>query len=171
MSLLKKIIKITILFSVLTLLITFNSSLVTSPVNAENTTIISSDVRCLAKAIYHEARDQSITGKIAVGLVVLNRTEHYEYPNTVCGVVFHSMKRGSCQFSWACKKNKPINEKSKEWVDSVKLAEKLINNTEKYQNLAPGALYFHAKHVSPNWSRRLKYITTIGDHKFYRGRT
>ena len=45
------------------------------------------EVRCLAENIYFEARNQSIPGQIAVALVVLNRVEHPNFPNTVCGVV------------------------------------------------------------------------------------
>ena len=42
---------------------------------------------CLAKNIYFEAGNQSKAGRLAVGLVTLNRVEMREYPDTICGVV------------------------------------------------------------------------------------
>jgi len=46
------------------------------------------EIYCLAQNIYFEAGNQPLAGKIAVSQVVLNRVEHYAYPDTVCGVVY-----------------------------------------------------------------------------------
>ena len=48
---------------------------------------IQDELDCLAKNIYFEARGESLTGKIAVANVTMNRVEHHKYPSTVCGVV------------------------------------------------------------------------------------
>ena len=42
--------------------------------------------KCLADALYFEARGESVAGQLAVGLVIFNRVEHPKYPDTVCGV-------------------------------------------------------------------------------------
>jgi spore germination cell wall hydrolase CwlJ-like protein len=47
----------------------------------------SQDIQCLARNIYYEAGSEPEEGKVAVGLVTLNRTNTPNYPNTVCGVV------------------------------------------------------------------------------------
>ena len=48
-------------------------------------------MHCLAKNIYFEARGESTQGKVAVANVVLNRVDHYHYPNNICGVVYLSL--------------------------------------------------------------------------------
>ena len=47
-------------------------------------------VVCLAKNAYFEARNQSILSQIAVSQVVMNRVQHEDFPNTVCGVVYEA---------------------------------------------------------------------------------
>ena len=44
--------------------------------------------RCLATAIYFEARGEPIRGQIAVGQVILNRVRSPQFPQTICGVVY-----------------------------------------------------------------------------------
>ena len=45
------------------------------------------DIQCLARNIYYESANESEEGKVAVGLVTLNRANNPNYPNSVCGVV------------------------------------------------------------------------------------
>jgi hypothetical protein len=61
-----------------------------------------SDVTCLAKAVYYEARGESAEGQAAVAQVVINRTHRRSYPSNVCGVVFQGERQGGCQFSFVC---------------------------------------------------------------------
>src|SRR6202035_861944 len=59
--------------------------------------------KCLAEAVYFEARGEAVRGQIAVAQVVMNRAFSGYYPNTVCGVVFQITHRHfACQFSFAC---------------------------------------------------------------------
>ena len=46
--------------------------------------------KCLAEAVYFEARGEAVRGQIAVAQVVMNRVFSGYYPNTVCGVVFQN---------------------------------------------------------------------------------
>jgi spore germination cell wall hydrolase CwlJ-like protein len=46
-----------------------------------------SDLDCLARNIYYEAGSESIEGKVAVGLVTINRSNSGKFPATICGVV------------------------------------------------------------------------------------
>ena len=145
-----------------------NSAMLRNVVASDRISEINSDTRCLAETLYYEARNQSRQGKLAVGMVVLNRAASSKFPNNICGVVYQSMKRGTCQFSWACKNRNHINEHNKEWRDSVVLAKLLIQDEKKYRNIAPGALFFHNTSVKPNWAERLTPVSTIGSHIFYR---
>lgn len=45
------------------------------------------DLDCLAKNIFYESGSESREGKIAVGMVTINRALHPNFPNTICGVV------------------------------------------------------------------------------------
>ena len=59
--------------------------------------------KCLANAIYFEARSESLRGQAAVAQVVLNRVRNPAYPNSICGVVYQNDNwRNRCQFSFAC---------------------------------------------------------------------
>lgn len=130
--------------------------------------------RCLAKAIYFEARNQSLEGKLAVVAVVLNRVKIGIHPNSICEVV-----HDGCQFSWNCdntKKYDPAKHKKKEereaWEDALELAKLSIiaYNNGDFKDVTFGATYFHAKYVKPYWSRwkKLERTVRIEDHIFYR---
>lgn len=45
------------------------------------------DLECLAKNIYYEAASEPEEGKVAVGLVTINRSNHAGFPSSICGVV------------------------------------------------------------------------------------
>ena len=64
-------------------------------------TVNQRELTCLAENIYHEAAGESLAGKMAVGLVTLNRVRSGKFAKTVCGVV-NQRVGGSCQFSWRC---------------------------------------------------------------------
>jgi spore germination cell wall hydrolase CwlJ-like protein len=111
---------------------------------------------CLAKNIYHEARGESLRGKLAVAKVTLNRVASGKFRNTICGVVY---QRG--QFSWTRTKYKPILDKQA-WTDSLHIAKLVILNPEL--STTP-AMYYHNLKVKPRW--RLERTDKIGNHIFY----
>ena len=45
------------------------------------------DVDCLARNIFYEAGSEPLEGKVAVGMVTINRTQDERYPQSICGVV------------------------------------------------------------------------------------
>lgn len=57
-------------------------------VNKLTTPVLSyQDIQCLARNIYYEAGSEPEEGKVAVGLVTINRANTPNYPGTICGVV------------------------------------------------------------------------------------
>ena len=52
--------------------------------------------KCLANAVYFEARDEPVRAQIAVAQVVLNRVFSPFYPNDVCGVVYQNASAIIC---------------------------------------------------------------------------
>tara|TARA_B100000029_G_scaffold477795_1_gene523238 strand:+ start:1560 stop:2051 length:492 start_codon:yes stop_codon:yes gene_type:complete len=130
------------------------------------------EVRCLAENIYFEARNQSIPGQIAVALVVLNRVEHPNFPNTVCGVVKQTkyypsgrIDLHSCQFSWYCdgKSDEPIEPC---WEEIFTLAEIIIG--WESIDFTDGSLWYHSTKVSPEWANHYAKTVQIDNHIFYK---
>ena len=72
--------------------------------------ILETAFMCMALNIYHEAKNQSMLGQVAVGQVVMNRVEDSRFPDNVCDVVTQAVTyKGTdkpvlhkCQFSWYC---------------------------------------------------------------------
>lgn len=118
------------------------------------------ELRCLASAVYFESKGESLVGQLAVAHVVINRTESGRFPRTLCGVVHQPS-----QFSFVRRgKMPPIALGSKQWSNAVAIAQIAMNGG--WKNQAPGALFFHASHVSPGWKR--PRIAQIDNHIFYR---
>ena len=124
------------------------------------------EIRCIAEAVYYEARGESRRGQEAVAEVVANRVKSRAYPNTYCGVVYQRY-RSICQFSWACD-GRRSNPRGAAWTRAMDIAERVHDGW--VPNVAPRATHFHASSVRPSWSRRLPRVTQIGTHIFYRGR-
>lgn len=118
------------------------------------------DLRCLASAIYFEARGETLEGQLAVGQVVVNRADSGRFPESYCGVVLQAG-----QFSFVHGRTLPaVREHSRGWKQAVAIAQ--IARDGSWNSPAEGALFFHAAHVSPNW--RLTRVGRIDNHVFYR---
>jgi spore germination cell wall hydrolase CwlJ-like protein len=125
------------------------------------------DLQCMAENIFYEAAMESYAGKLAVGHVVLNRVKSRGYPSTICGVIYDGSQYGSCQFSWICNESrKSIDKSSKNWQESLKAAENLLNNKNSI-DFTEGATSYHAEYVKPDWSKTLKFVAKIDKHLFY----
>ena len=127
----------------------------------------SSEMKCLAEAIYFEARGETIEGQYAVGEVIINRVLSNEFPNSVCGVISEGANRlNACQFSYNCDgKLETINEK-KIYGRILKLSKILLEPSARF--LTGGATFYHSKFVSPSWSKKFLKTNEIGNHVFYK---
>ena len=126
--------------------------------------------RCLAQAVYFEARDQPYRGQVAVAQVVMNRVFSGIYPRDVCGVIFQNAHRHlACQFTFACD-GKP--ERVTEWR-SWRRAERIARQTldgKLYVQAVGTATHYHATYVHPYWTREMRRYAREGIHLFYRPR-
>ena len=127
------------------------------------------ELNCLATAIYFEARGETYRGQVAVGQVVMNRTQHKLYPSTICGVVFQNQnKRNACQFSFACDGVPDIAKEISAWQRAKTVARETLQGRN-----VPGpvvtATHYHADYVRPYWASKMKRLSKIGRHIFYRG--
>lgn len=123
--------------------------------------------RCLAQAIYYEARSESRVGQLAVADVVLNRVASPVYPNSICGVVFQGSERTTgCQFSFTCDGSMTLRINKRKWADAEELSGAILAGLRV--PVSRNATHYHADYVSPPWSKTLTPTATIGTHKFYR---
>ena len=126
-----------------------------------------SEMKCLAEAIYFEARGEALEGQYAVGEVIINRVLSKDFPNSVCGVISEGANRlNACQFSYNCDgKLETITEK-KIYERILKLSQMLLEPSARF--LTSGATFYHSKLVSPSWSKKFIKTNEIGNHVFYK---
>ncbi|MCT2401292.1 cell wall hydrolase [Novosphingobium mangrovi (ex Huang et al. 2023)] len=117
-------------------------------------------MRCLAGAVYFEARGETLEGQLAVARVIVNRAASDRFPDSYCGVVYQRS-----QFSFVRGGAMPsIRKNSRGWHRAVAIAR--IARDGMWASPAQGALFFHAARVSPNW--RLTRVGRVDNHIFYR---
>ena len=120
---------------------------------------LSSELNCLAGAVYFEAKGESLAGQLAVGRVIVARTRSGRFPASYCGVVYQPS-----QFSFVHGGTMPgINRGSRAWINAVRIAR--IAHEGSWKSPAEGALFFHASRVAPMNRARIAQV----DHQvFYR---
>ncbi|WP_449241671.1 spore cortex-lytic enzyme [Desulfoscipio gibsoniae] len=114
----------------------------------------SRDIQLLARVIEGEAADESYSGKLAVGAVIMNRVKSSSFPNTLSGVVyqphaFESVTNG--QYA------RPLTN------ESLQAARQAMAGMDP----TGGAIFFWnpGKQVAPwIWSRNI--VARIGRHVF-----
>ncbi|ATW02997.1 cell wall hydrolase [Sphingorhabdus sp. YGSMI21] len=117
------------------------------------------EMHCLAGTVYFESKSESLKGQLAVARVVLARVASPRFPDTICGVVYQRS-----QFSFVRGGKMPrINKGHRQWRNAVAIAKIAMN--DGWESSVEGALFFHARYVSPGW--RLKRLATIDNHIFY----
>ena len=121
---------------------------------------VGEDLRCLATAIYYEAKGEPLAGQLGVAQVIINRSRSDRFPRSICGVVTQpgqfSFVRGGQMASPAVGNH----------AYRTALAVARVALDQQWENPVASALYFHAARVAPNWGRQR--VATIGRHIFYR---
>ena len=159
----------------------------------------SKDQECLAKNIFYEAASEPEEGKVAVGLVTLNRARDERFPQSICGVVNQRtvfervrtvtrqvntffgtkqeqervvVKTAVCQFSWTCERNIKLRKDDERWQESQRVARELLEGGyEHYRVKYQDAMYFHATRVKPSWAVQKRRVNRVGNHIFYAEKT
>jgi N-acetylmuramoyl-L-alanine amidase len=118
---------------------------------------------CIAVAVYHEARGESLEGQLAVARVILNRANSGKYPPGWCDTV-----KQPWQFSFVNPRTGryPAVRDSASWRKAVGITRLAIAGA--YPSVTEDVLWYHATYVSPSWGRRLSRDQRIGTHIFYR---
>jgi spore germination cell wall hydrolase CwlJ-like protein len=111
-------------------------------------------INCIASAIYHEAGNQRLQGKLAVAFVIFNRSQLYDMD--VCQVIHQAH-----QFRW--KETKTFYHE--QYDQALEIATSMYLNQSYYKDNTNGALFFHALYVHPKWP--YKKTIQIQGHIFY----
>ena len=117
------------------------------------------DLYWLSRIISAEARGESMSGKIAVGSVVLNRVKSKEFPNTIYGVIFD--RNGGVQFTPVA-----IGEIYKTPDrESIEAAKHCLDGNLTSSEI----LFFINVNIADSFwiTQNREYVMTIGNHDFY----
>ncbi len=115
---------------------------------------------CLATTVYFESKGEPLNGQLAVAQTIMNRTSSGRFPASVCGVV-----RQPGQFSFIRHGAMPTPSRaSSAWKRAVAIA--TIAREGLWKQVAPAALFFHARRVSPGWGK--VKVASLGNHIFFR---
>ncbi len=119
---------------------------------------------CIAVAVYHEARGETLEGQLAVARVIMNRAASGKYPASWCGTV-----KQPWQFSFVNPRTgvmPGVDADSQSWKKALGVTRLAVNDA--VPSLSNDVLWYHADYVAPSWGRRLSRVSKIGTHIFYR---
>lgn len=125
---------------------------------------LNEEAQCMAVAVYHEARGESLEGQLAVARVIMNRAVSGKYPASWCGVV-----KQPWQFSFVNPRTgvmPGVDAASAAWRKAQGITRLAMANA--VPSLSTDTLWYHADYVAPSWGRRLQRAQKIGTHIFYR---
>jgi spore germination cell wall hydrolase CwlJ-like protein len=127
--------------------------------------------KCLADAVYFEARGEPPRGQEAVAQVVMNRVFSGYYPNDVCGVVYQNASRHlACQFTFACEgKDLSRIDEPDMWEQAKRIAKETLDG-KIWLTEVGHATHYHAYWVHPSWVNEMAKLYHLGVHTFYRPR-
>jgi len=125
---------------------------------------LTDEANCMAVAVYHEARGESVEGQLAVARVIMNRAASGKYPTSWCGVV-----KQPWQFSFVNPRTgymPGVDQASAAWRRAQGVTRLAMANA--VPSVPTSCLWYHADYVAPDWGRRLTRVEKIGAHIFYR---
>jgi N-acetylmuramoyl-L-alanine amidase len=128
--------------------------------------VMDDPARCLALALYWEAKSEGAEGMRAVASVVLNRVAHPQFPDTVCAVVTQGGEQPPCQFSWWCDGKSDRPREPHAWRLAQQIAKSAL--AKPPADRTRGALFFHNNSIRTPWLRKRERTVQIGSHVFYR---
>lgn len=124
--------------------------------------------KCIAQAVYFEARSERLRGQIAVAQVVMNRVFSSFYPNDVCGVVYQNAHQHlACQFTFACDGLPERITEWRSWRRARRIAKRTLDGKIWVTEVGKST-HYHAAYVRPRWARTMKKFARHGLHTFYR---
>jgi len=149
--------KRTYLFCLYAILIGFVLTVVTMNLTyAKPSANNNNDVQLLARCVNGEARGEPYIGQVAVAAVILNRTKHPSFPNTIAGLIYQP---GAFTAVSDGQINVPIDPNSQVF----KACQDAMNGYDP----TDGCIYYYNPEKTTNkWIYSRQVVKTIGKHKF-----
>lgn len=129
---------------------------------------VETQYQCLKEAIYYEAGNQSLQGKLYVGQVIKNRVAHDKFPDDYCAVI---RQRNQFSYYWDGKpehlprENNKFEHKAVEhssWLAMALLALPLPDYTD-------ASVFYHTTNIEPPlWASSMSVTVVVDDHIMYR---
>ncbi|NNE52651.1 MAG: cell wall hydrolase [Sulfitobacter sp.] len=127
----------------------------------------SDEWRCLAEALYFEARGETVKGQFAVAEVIMNRVKSKRFPGSLCKVINQGTgKKYQCQFTYTCDGYAEVIAEPRAFARVGKIARAVLDG--RAPELTEGATHYHTTAVNPRWARVYTRTARIGQHLFYR---
>ena len=129
------------------------------------------DIQCIAKAVYFEARGESIAGQAAIAQVIMNRVQSEAYPSVPCKVV-KQRKRGVWQFSFWNRDS--FSVKKERFNLTLSVTQCVVDGYCSIPGVGESTLYYacdgrYKIHFPSNWDKsKLEFTTKVGSHCFYK---
>lgn len=139
-------------------------------IRQEQDAVKAQERKCLANALYYEARSEGEAGILAVASVIENRKEHQNYPGTYCGIINQRK-----QFSYIALRKPDVESieqrlKASDRVAYMQVSEIADRMLEgRFEPTLPSnVIYYTTKYISNAWVKTKKIYATIGNHRFYK---
>lgn len=136
-----------------------------SPVNG----FPSSEIRCLALAMYHEAGGDRPDAQLAVAQVALNRAASFKSPKAICRAIYTGLNTPQgCLFGASCRNVGSTPAPSKTLTATIALAIEFAAGRTATKPAFENASQFHDMKISPPpWTRTAHRIGRLGRLDFY----
>ncbi|QUJ77181.1 cell wall hydrolase [Sulfitobacter albidus] len=126
-----------------------------------------SEFKCLAEALYFEARGETVKGQFAVAEVISNRVKSARFPDSYCGVINQGTGRKyQCQFTYTCDGHAEVIAEPRAYAQVSKVARAALDG--RAPEITDGATFYHTTAVRPSWARKFTRTARYGVHLFYR---
>lgn len=117
------------------------------------------DLQSLALNVYHEARGESRSGRVAVAEVTIQRAAER-------GTSIHHEVWRKGQFSWT--EHKQAKARGHAWRQAIHVAKLAMFNEMAGRKPDVVATFYHSTSVRPYWAKEFERVAVIGNHVFYR---
>jgi hypothetical protein len=136
-----------------------------SPVNGYP----SSEIRCLALAMYHEAGGERPEVQLAVAQAALNRAASFKRPKAICRAIYTGINTvHGCLFESSCRNIGSTPAPGKSLAAIAALAVEIAAGRATAKPAFEKVTHFHASSVvAPPWTRSLHRIGRLGRIDFY----
>lgn len=125
----------------------------------------------LACNLFMEARGEGIFGMAGVAFATINRKDYKVFSKKLTAIIkkddAYSWTKGKTDWSIS------ISSNEKNSWQIAKVVAQVVYNLSRHQKLyryvdpTKGAIFYHAKHVSPDWATDEYKTASIGRHIFY----